>query len=216
LANTILGNSGNNHIDGGAGADKMYGGAGDDIYVVQNGGSVADKAFELNGEGTDLVQSSKSYSLAGQYVENLTLTGTGNTNGTGNSLNNALAGNDGDNVIDGGKGSDRLAGGAGNDTFVFANALGSSNVDAVTDFVAADDTFRLDDAVFKGVAIGALSSDAFFAGTAAHDTSDRIVYNATSGALFFDRDGSGSTYAAVQFATLENHAAISNSDFLVV
>ena len=37
-----------------------------------------------------------------------------------------------------------------------------------------------------------------------------------TGALLFDRDGTGSTYKAVQFATLENHAAITAADFVVV
>jgi Ca2+-binding RTX toxin-like protein len=207
LANTILGNSGNNYINGGTGPDQMYGGAGDDTYVVQNGGSVADKAFELTGEGTDLVQSFISYGLAGQAIENLTLMGAGNIKAVGNSL---------DNIITGNSGANTLTGGDGIDTFVFSTAPGSSNVDAITDFQGPDDTIGLDHSVFSGMTVGALSADAFYAGTAAHDVSDRIVYNSTSGALFFDRDGSGSAYAAVQFATLENHALITNSDFLVV
>ena len=68
-------------------------------------------------EGTDTVQSSVSYLLS-TNVENLTLTGMGAINGTGNSLNNILTGNAGANVLDGGTGADTLVGGAGNDTYV--------------------------------------------------------------------------------------------------
>jgi Ca2+-binding RTX toxin-like protein len=207
------GNSLNNDITGNAGVNTLTGGKGNDDYYVQTAG---DKVVELDGQGLDRVYSTVSFSLAGQYIERLGLQGSGNINGTGNSLDNSIVGNSGDNVIDGGKGADRIAGGAGRDTFVFSTALGSPNVDVITDFKAVDDTFRLDDAVFKGLTVGNLSADAFYAGTAAHDASDRIIYNVTTGALFFDRDGAGSTYAAVQFATLENHATVSHADFVVV
>ena len=45
-------------------------------------------------------------------VENLTLLGTGNINGTGNALNNVITGNAGANVLNGGGGNDTLYGGA--------------------------------------------------------------------------------------------------------
>ena len=81
LDNTLTGNAGNNTLSGGAGNDTMVGGAGNDTYVVDATGDVVTEAA---GEGTDLVQSSVSFTL-GANVENLTLTGTGNINATGNS-----------------------------------------------------------------------------------------------------------------------------------
>jgi Ca2+-binding RTX toxin-like protein len=61
------------------------------------------------------VQSLSTYTL-GSNVENLTLTGTGAINGTGNSLNNQLTGNSANNVLSGANGNDTLRGGLGNDT----------------------------------------------------------------------------------------------------
>ena len=131
LNNSLTGNSAANVLTGGAGADTLLGGAGDDTYVVDN---VGDVVTEQANDGIDTVQSSVTYSL-GANVENLTLTGIGAINGTGNSLNNILTGNSAANV---------LTGGAGNDTYVVST--GDTVVeaaDAGTDLVQSDVTFTL-------------------------------------------------------------------------
>ena len=94
-ANVLRGGEGADRLDGGAGADQMYGGIGNDTYVVDNSGDVAN---ETGGDGTDTVLSSISFSLADSThaigsIENLTLTGSGAINATGNALNNVLIGN---------------------------------------------------------------------------------------------------------------------------
>jgi len=56
--------------------------------------------------------------------------------------------------------------------------------------------------VFTGLAAGTLAPGALNLGSSASEADDRILYDPTSGALYFDHDGSGGTYAAVQFATI--------------
>lgn len=119
-SDVLSGLAGNDTLNGGAGRDVMYGGLQNDTYVVN---MIGDRVVELAGQGTDLVLSSINFGL-GTNVERLTLTGTTNLNGTGNTEANTLAGNvganklsgrGGDDSINGGAGDDSLSGGAGHD-----------------------------------------------------------------------------------------------------
>lgn len=142
-------------------------------------------------------------------------------NATGGSGNDILVGNDVDNTLVGGLGNDTLAGGLGNDTltggagidwFMFDEAPDAlTNVDTIIDFSVTDDVIALDDVIFT-----ALSSpwDLVF-GPAASDPNDNVLYDTGTGGLYYDADGSGSI-AAVQFATLVNLPALTNTDFFIV
>ena len=119
---TLYGGDGNDSLDGGAGIDQMEGGRGDDIYVIDRAG---DLVVEERSAGTDLVRSSVSYQL-GVHVENLELTGSSATSGTGNLLDNQLRGNSaannligdaGNDTLDGGGNADTMTGGGGDDVF---------------------------------------------------------------------------------------------------
>jgi len=114
IGNTLSAGAGDDFLNGGAGADTLIGGAGDDTFVVN---TAADVVTENIGEGNDTILSSATLTLAAN-VENLTLTGSANLNGTGNTLANLIVGNMGNNTLDGGAGADTMQGGAGNDTYV--------------------------------------------------------------------------------------------------
>ena len=213
LDNVIIGNSGANILNGGLGADTMTGGLGNDIYVVDN---TNDIVIENANEGTDRVNASVSYTL-GSNVENLTLTGTAAINGTGNALNNILIGNSGANILNGGLGADTMKGGLGDDVFVFDTALDFSNVDKITDFTTGQDKIELSKDIFASlINAGPLSSSNFLASANGLpvDGSEFILYNTSSGALFYDADGIGQG-AAVQFATLTTKPVISAADFRI-
>lgn len=147
LNNDIIGTNGNNVLDGGLGDDVLVGYNGDDTYIVDSLGD-----FIRDTGGNDTVVASIDYTLFHPRLENLTLSGVADLNGTGNAAANVLTGNDGanvlsglggndtidgglgDDIIDGGVGNDLLTGGGGIDTFWFHDSISAKNVDTITDF----------------------------------------------------------------------------------
>jgi Ca2+-binding RTX toxin-like protein len=216
--NDVLdGGAGNDTLSGGSGQNTLTGGLGDDVYLVD---SASDVIVETAGQGTlDRVATSVSYTLsAGAEIEafaTAAAAGTTALNLTGNAYANAITGNAGANMLNGGLGRDVLTGLGGIDSFVFDTALGANNVDTIADY-AKSERILLDDAIFmRAGAVGQLTGAAFYSGTAAHDADDRIIYNAKTGALFYDADGTGAT-AAVQFATVSGQPALHAADFWVI
>ena len=118
FVNKIIGNHGDNIINGGADADEMIGRAGNDTYFVdhQNDRVVEEAVFV----GSDRVLSSVSFVLqTGNSVETLSTdndAGTTAINLTGNEFANTILGNAGSNVLDGKGGVDTISGFGGNDS----------------------------------------------------------------------------------------------------
>ena len=214
LDNVFTGNAGDNILNGGRGADTMSGGAGDDVYIVDN---IGDVVTESSGGGTDLVRSLVSFSLDGKQVENLTLAGSADIDGTGNTFDNRIVGNGGNNVLNGGGGEDLLTGSGGSDVFEFTSSLVAGNISTITDFSAAD-AIRLSSATFNTiVGTGALSADQFVANASgtAEDANDRIIFETDTGKLFFDSNGSTAGGAA-QFAKVSSDLELTASSFSII
>jgi Ca2+-binding RTX toxin-like protein len=205
-------------LDGDGDKDVLYQ-SGSTLYAVylngtsQTGqgyvtGKTPDAVAALSGanEGTDTVQASVSYTLAGG-VENLTLTGSANIDGTGNAADNTLVGNSGNNVLTGKAGADILTGAGGADTFAFGTGdspAASGQRDLIMDFVQGVD--RID--------ISGMGSFRFL-GTAAFDGQSmalRATFDSSRGVtvLAGDTNGDGSADVAID---IMGNVALSQGDF---
>lgn len=212
-ANVIRGSDGREILDGAAGADSMIGGKGNDAYFVDNSGDVV---TELVNEGNDVIFASLDWSISeSAFVEKLVAIGSSNIALTGNSRANEISGNEGANILDGKLGLDILIGYGGADTFAFTTKVDGDNADLFLGFEVGIDKIALDDAVFAGLTPGELTAGAFNVGRFATDADDRILYEASTGMLFFDRDGSG-PLEAQYFASMHDGLSLSASDFVVI
>ncbi len=207
---TLLGGNGSESVKGDTGNDLLDGGRGNDVL---DGGDAIDTAV---------------FSGAAGATVNLTLGGPQNTrygmdtllaieNLIGGSGADRFIGSSASNMLTGGLGNDKLTGGSGADTFVFNAKLNAKkNVDTITDFRRVDDSFQLENAIFKKLAkVGGLSKSSFVVGAKAKDKNDYIVYDKAKGVLSYDADGSGKG-AAVKFAQLKKGLMIDHKDFFVI
>ena len=78
-----------------------------------------------------------------------------------------------------------------------------------------DDTIQLENAVFTQLTTGVLDAGMFVKGAAAHDVNDYVIYNAATGALSYDADGSGAGLA-LPIAVLGVNLALTYVDFVVI
>ena len=132
-----------------------------------------------------------------------------------------LNGGAGNDWLAGGTGLDTLTGGAGADSFVFREPPFNSNFERITDFASGSDELRVDDAAFT--AIGALGDfaagdDRFHAAAGARagmDAEDRLIYDTSTGTLYYDADGSGAGGQSF-VATLQGAPALVASDITVI
>ena len=235
----LNGGKGNDTLDGGDGVDTLIGGAGNDTYYL---GYDAADVIDDQGLATDVDTVIMPYQLTkytlAKGIENATITegtkgsligNTGSNTLTGNSGTNTLTGmvgrdslfgGKGNDVLNGGTQNDTLTGGTGNDAFIFNVAL-TANIDLITDFAPVNDTIKLENSIFKSLStVGTLAADQFISGAnvlAAVDSNDHLIYDTTSGKLFYDADGNGAG-AAVQIALLglSTHPALTAADFVVV
>jgi len=136
---------------------------------------------------------------------------------SGSTFGDVLTGNGVANELQGNGGNDTLTGGLGADTFVFATAADSTtNHDTVTDFLSGTDKLEFAAFSFTGLgAAGPLDASTFVLGTAALDAGDRLVYDSSTGDLFYDADGNGSG-SSVLVASFGAGTIVAASDIFVV
>ena len=121
-----------------------------------------------------------------------------------------IKGQDGDDKLYGGAGVDTLTGGMGDDLFYFDQQLTDAGIDSILDFAPGSDQLVLSAAIYTALSESEIKANQFesIAGStsanviaAATNSSTRITYNTSNGALAYDADGNGSS-AAIQIATL--------------
>jgi len=186
----------------------------------------ADEIFKVDG--------SKITGIEEFYIDDDTI--QGNTRGTanigldlsayktaayieGNDGSNTLIGTKGNDTITGYSGGDILTGGAGNDTFVFHDA---NNYDSITDFVSGKDTIGFDSGVFGFNSETISASNLVVANSYSEllssqtTSSQYLLFDTSTGNLFFDADANGTEVDPTQIATLVGVSSVTFSDFMLI
>lgn len=200
----VLALAGNDVITGSAAVDVLNGYGGNDAL---NGGGGDDSLHGMAGIDS-LVGGAGDDELVGDAVSERAGEGTDTVQ---SSISYTLAG---------GAGDDALHGGEGADNFVFNTAAGAANADTLEHFESGIDKIVLENAIFTGLG-SALNPAAFVSnetGTAL-DASDRLVYNTTTGDLYYDSNGSIAGGAALVATLLDGFGGpptLLASDFEVI
>lgn len=240
----LRGGIGNNVLDGGTGADTVsYStSTGVKVSLALTGAQLvtADTADTLIGI-ENLVGSGFADVLRGDAGVNILRGGGGADRIYGGGGNDVLFGASGQDFLDGGAGNDRLEGqdnsdvlkgGTGADRFVLAFDY---SVDQIADFSSTQRDkvelslgrgFSAAGFAFAAGPGGPLSADEFHSApgaTEAHDASDRIIYNSTTGELYCDPDGTGEAGQSRLIAVFASITSIFDpapvltaSDFVIV
>ena len=209
----IYDNANNNIIDARGGTGHLFGGAGDDTYLVDG---ASDQVAEGSSGGNDTIYASATYGLnEGSEIETLSASGTSAVDLTGNSYGNTLIGNGAANILDGRGGPDTLWGLGGSDTFLLTSP--GNGYDTIGDFVSGADRIAIGQSAFGLSGIGSLATAGvnFVLGTVASGGAASLVYDQTSGSLWFDADGAG-VGQAIRIAALSGNPNATYNDFHVV
>jgi Ca2+-binding RTX toxin-like protein len=213
----LSGNYGEDFIDGGADQDLIFAG-GSRALVVDlaagraSGGGSSGRATLVSVEGA----------AGGRFGDRL-LGGSTDDLFLGRAGNDTFNGRGGNDVLLSEQGKDTLTGGAGADEFHFAAAPGAADADVIVDFATGSDKFVLYGFSFHENAAEAFAGDfepgdeRFYAAdgaTAAHDETDRVIYDSSSGRLYYDPDGTGEAPTLIM-ATLRGAPDLAATDFTV-
>jgi Ca2+-binding RTX toxin-like protein len=239
--NDVLeGGAGDDGLIGGSGNDTLYGGNGDDIFLlgVQEDFFGVDRIYGDGGRDRVVVTSATVADLQSGTLSSAA--GNASLRGiedlfSGESIgdpivNQRFSGDSGANILAGGSGDDRLSGRGGNDTligldgadrFVFESAPGTANADRIEDFASGTDRLLFENRFFTalGGARDWRDGDPRFhaapGATSGHDSNDRLVYDTSTGNLYYDPNGSAPGGVRL-VATLADAPALAASDITVI
>ncbi|WP_421725174.1 hypothetical protein [Bauldia sp.] len=186
---------------------------------VIEGGTLEDgyaAVFNANGDMTLINKGKIKGGVSGTTGEEFTLTNTGKIKGDVRLgfEDDKLDNRDGNitGYIWGHFGRDKLIAGDKKEKFVFDDL---TDFDRVKNFESGKDTFILDQNAFLALAPGPLEKSAFRRGTEAEDGDDRIIYDETTGNVYYDIDGDGGGFAPVRFAKVDAGQKLKYSDFII-
>ena len=221
-------------IDGGAGADTVnfnrlvhFSGVVIDLgagTVTGGGQAGAGSASLTNVENIlatqheDRIVGSAAGNVLDGYDANDTLEGLGGDDTLyGSYSDDLLMGGVGNDVLDGGYETDTLTGGAGADDFAFT--IWPQEADAITDFASGLDELRFQKRLRFFTRIGASTFSAgdrrFHAAagaTVGQDADDRVIYNTTTGEVYYGRRTAPGLRRRDSFARLGSGATLAASD----
>ncbi|MDV7338147.1 SPRY domain-containing protein [Terasakiella sp. A23] len=143
-----------------------------------------------------------------------------------------LKGEGGDDTLSGGTGSDILTGGDGADSFVFGSLAETANgdFDTITDFQSTDtlsfkaDTFEglsglagnLSDLIAQGEAVDFLTDLSATKDAKATFIVVQDSQNPNNAEVYYDADGSGTSYESTKIADVEGSTTITASDIEII
>jgi Ca2+-binding RTX toxin-like protein len=174
--------------------------------LITTSGFAVDLSGVTSGTGWNVLNKGKATTLTGSMFDDTLTAGSGH---------DVLQGGAGNDTLIGGKLADTLTGGVGADIFQLNGLKGIATAHHITDFVSGLDHIELDSTVYRALGLGSLADTAWVDGTTATNINQHILYNSSNGELFYDVDGSGKK-AAVLIGVLDNHAALTHGEFLVV
>jgi Ca2+-binding RTX toxin-like protein len=134
--------------------------------------------------------------LTGSFGNDTISGGLGNDTLTGGAGRDVLAGGAGNDLLYGGAGADVLTGGLGSDAFIFNTrpaGNGLAEMDVVQDY-SRSDLVVFDNDAFTGLGAAGWLNPAMFKVVGyggVVDADDRLIYNARTGVLTYDANGSG-------------------------
>jgi uncharacterized delta-60 repeat protein len=169
---TLLGEAGNDRLEGGAGNDRVEGGLGDDVLTgdSHSGGPAVGNDVLLGGAGNDVLGDTGGANTLdggdGNDSLNVTVAATAGSTLLGGNGNDTLTAGSGPDTLDGGAGNDSLDGGGGDDQLT-----GGTGDDALTGGAGND---RLLGGIGTDTLAGGAGDDRLDGGTGA----DRLFGNA--------------------------------------